>query len=152
MDILWFFAPSTFNSVFSSFALLLSLQGRKKEHSIAFKSTRLTTLFLYEWIMIVFGKFFGETSSRLKSSEKFMSHFEQLNGFSPAWILSCFFKSPDMVNFFSHSEQLNGFSPVCILSWIFSWLVVVHDLPHIEQLNGILKVGLYPVITGSAVR
>ena len=45
-------------------------------------------------------------------------HFEQLNGFSLMWILSCLFKLPTCLNILSHLEQLNGFSSVCILFWV----------------------------------
>ena len=51
------------------------------------------------------------------SRSGFFSHFEQLNGFSPVWILSWVLcKLPDSLNFLSHFEQLNGFSLVWILS------------------------------------
>ena len=64
------------------------------------------------------------------------SHFKQLNGFSPVWILACLFKSLDCLNFFSHFEQLNGFSPVWILSWVFKSPDCLNLFSHFEQLNG----------------
>ena len=43
--------------------------------------------------------------------------------FTSLWIfLSCLFRWLDWLNFQSHFEQLNGFSPVWILSWIFKLL------------------------------
>ena len=52
-------------------------------------------------------------------SENLLSHFEHLKGFSPVWVLSCFFKLPACENVFIHLEDLNGFSPVWVLSSTF---------------------------------
>ena len=66
----------------------------------------------------------------------FLLHFEQLNGFSSVWILSCIFKAPSRLNVFSHLEQLNGFSLVWTRSWPFKWCNLLNFLSHSEQLYG----------------
>ena len=71
---------------------------------------------------------------------KFLSHLEQLNGFSSVWILSWVFKLPFCVKVLSHFEQLNGFSSVCILSWVFKLPSCVKVLSHFEQLNSFSSV------------
>ena len=39
-------------------------------------------------------------------------HLEDLNGFSPVWVLSCFILWSDFKKLLSHFEHLKGFSPV----------------------------------------
>ena len=56
-----------------------------------------------------------------------LAHFLQLNGFSPVWVLSCFFKWPAIEKFLSHFEHLKGFSRLWVLSCSFKW-------PAIEKL------------------
>ena len=54
--------------------------------------------------------------------EKLLSHFEHLKGFSPVWVLSCFFKLPACENIFIHLNEytdLNGFSPIWVLKFSF---------------------------------
>ena len=59
--------------------------------------------------------------------QKYLSHFEQVNGSSPmcllsctirfsVWVSSCSFRLYRAVKFESHILQVNGFSFVCILS------------------------------------
>ena len=55
----------------------------------------------------------------LLDSRNFLSHFEQLKGFSSEWILWCIFKLLNVEYLYSHIEQLNGFSPVWILWFLF---------------------------------
>ena len=52
------------------------------------------------------------------------SHFDQLNGLFPQ-------------NALSHAEQVNDFSPVCVLSCFFKTFDIVNDLSNFEQLNGL---------------
>ena len=44
--------------------------------------------------------------------EKLLSHFEHLKGFSPVWVLSCFFKLPAYENIFIHLDYWNIVSSV----------------------------------------
>ena len=53
---------------------------------------------------------------------KIFGHWEQLNGSSPVWILSCLFKWLDIEQ--SHWEQLNDLS----LLWFLSSLFKVPDV------------------------
>ena len=65
--------------------------------------------------------------------EFLVSHFEQLNGLSLAWILA-------ILEFLaSHFEQMNGFSSVWILLRIFKWLNWLNVLPNFQQLNGLFE-------------
>ena len=68
-----------------------------------------------EWFIIRMNSFISLPSAAIWE----FSQFEQLNGFSSVYTLSCVFKCCDWLNFFSHFKQLNGFSPVWILSWVF---------------------------------
>ena len=58
------------------------------------------------------------------------SHFEQLNGLFPLQVLSWYNKPFDDVNVLSHAGQVNDFVPVCVLSCYFKALNVVNDLSH----------------------
>ena len=60
-------------------------------------------------------------------------HFEQLNGFSSVWILSCFSRLPESLNALLHFEQWNGFSSEWILSCFFKWEVCLNFLSHINK-------------------
>ena len=48
-----------------------------------------------------------------------LAHFLHLNGFSPVWVLLCFFKWPAIEKLLSHLEHLKGYSPVWVLSCSF---------------------------------
>jgi len=54
------------------------------------------------------------------------------------WVTFLFFfsSSDEFVKGFSHNEQLNPFSPVWILEWTFTWLVCAKDFVQLVQLNG----------------
>ena len=69
----------------------------------------LFTLRTAEWFLISMKSFMG---LQITWWTEFFSLFEQLNGFSSVWILSCVFKYCDWLNIFLHFEQLNGFSSV----------------------------------------
>ena len=94
-------------------------------------------------------------------SENALSHFEQVCGFSPEWINSCYFKwflvwmlchilsrhlafcqcgissyvfkVPFCVNVLSHFEQACGFWPVWITSCFFKCVFCENALSHFEQ-------------------
>ena len=88
----------------------------------------LLTLRTAEWFFISMNSFMPLPSI---PSENLFSHFEQLNGFSTVWTLSCVIKLCERLNFFSHFKHLNGFSLVWILSCIFKccdWLNFFHTL------------------------
>ena len=62
-----------------------------------------------------------------------LPHSEQLNSFSPVWLLICTVRLPFMLNLFPHSEQLNGFSPVWILICTVRLPFLLNLLPHSEH-------------------
>ena len=49
-----------------------------------------------------------------------LSHFEQVKGFSPVWVLSYIFNGLLPVNDLSHFEQVKGLSPEWVLSCFFN--------------------------------
>ena len=55
---------------------------------------------------------FSYESSRLPDSEKVCSHSLHKYGFSPVWIILCFFRMRDSEKVCSQSLQEYGFSPV----------------------------------------
>ena len=57
------------------------------------------------------------------------SHMEQAYGYSPVWILSCFFKST-FVYVSCH------FPPVWVLICVFKWALWLNTLSHFEKGNG----------------
>ena len=63
-------------------------------------------------------------SMLLQSSKSWnaLSNLEQGNGFSPVWILSCYFKVPLWLKTLSHLVHANAFSPVCVLQCFFKAL------------------------------
>ena len=100
--------------------------------------TLVVTLWTAEWFLTCVNSFMSLQPQ--PDCLNFLTHFEQLNGFSSVWILSCLFKWLAWLNFLSHIEQLNGFSSVWILSWVFKALDVVNVLSHFEQLYGFSSV------------
>ena len=49
-----------------------------------------------------------------------LSHFEQVKGFSPVWVLSCIFNGLLPANDLSHFEQVKDLSPEWVLSCFFN--------------------------------
>ena len=68
--------------------------------------------------------------------EKLLSHFEHLKGFNPVLVLSCSFRELDLEKPLSHFVHLNGFSPMWVLSCSFKWPPIEKLLSHFEHLKG----------------
>ena len=68
--------------------------------------------------------------SQVVLQDEFPQQQDQMNGFSPDWILSCSLRSSFRTNFFSQWEQVNGFSP----DWI-SHALSVCPLGRISSCN-----------------
>ena len=85
----------------------------------------------------------------LQSSKSWnaLSNLEQGNGFSPVWILSCYFKVPHWLKTLSHLVHANGLSHVWVLSCFFEALLSLNALSHLEQGNGLLDPNFYKTFT-----
>ena len=74
----------------------------------------------------------------------FLSHFKQLNGFSPLVLMEhcalCFCRFFEVVKDLSHVKHLNGFSLVWHLSCLFNWLNRANLLSQWEHLYGLSPV------------
>ena len=68
-------------------------------------------------------------------SANFLSHFVQLNGSSPTWLLLCCFNSSNSENLLSHCRHLKGSAP-WVLSCSFKSWGSGNFLTHFEQLYG----------------
>ena len=64
------------------------------------------------------------------------SHLAQLNGFSPAWILSCIFSLLQSLKALSHWGQGYGFSLACGFSCAFNCPVRANALSPLKQADG----------------
>ena len=68
--------------------------------------------------------------------KKDFEHSFQTNGFSPEWVLICFFKYPAWEKYLKHFSQAKGFSPEWVLILFFRWPAWEKDFKHYLQTKG----------------
>lgn len=65
------------------------------------------------------------------------------NCFTSLWISRCFVRLPFCLYLLPHIEQLNGFSPVWILTWTFWFPLSIKPLPHTASVRLLPCVDFY---------